>query len=107
MIKKIQLPFKVSGTEIKIPFRAVCSITDKQFRGEVRIVYRPVRAALEYVDTEIAVKKICRQALTAEELANFIFVEVRNSIHPSWLCVTVDVQKSAAHKPVVVWIDSR
>lgn len=47
MIKTIPLNFKISGTTIFLPFKAICSVTDKEFSGEVVIEYVPDKKALE------------------------------------------------------------
>jgi len=85
----------------------MCSITEKPFSGVVRIAYRPQKKAVEYVDMEKVVNTLCRGKLTAEQLTHRIYKDVKRSIRPKSLCVTVDVKKSAAHRPVTVWIDDK
>ena len=41
MIKTIPLNYKISGTTIFLPFKVICSVTDKKFFGEVVIEYSP------------------------------------------------------------------
>lgn len=102
----ISIGFKVSGTRIFIPFKAICSVTDKEFSGEVVIEYTPKSKVVEYVDMEEVVKKISSKKTTAEKLANDIYSIVKKSITPKYLKVTVDVKHSKAHRPVQVWIES-
>jgi len=64
----ISIDFRVSGTRIFIPFRAVCSVTDKEFSGEVVIEYIPKNKAVEYVDMEKVVNEISSRRTTAEDL---------------------------------------
>lgn len=105
-MKTIEIDFPVSGTKITIPFNAVCSITDKAFRGNIVIEYHPDKRAIEYVDVENAIKGITKNKLTAEELANNVFREVKTNIHPKYLKILVDVHKSEAHQPVQVWTEA-
>lgn len=104
-MKTIEIDFLVSGTKITIPFNAVCSVTDKTFRGDIVVEYRPDKKVVEYIDMEIAIKAITQNKLTAEELANNVFREVKTSIYPKYLKILVDVRKSEAHQPVQVWIE--
>lgn len=103
MIETIKLNFVVSGTEITIPFVAICSVTDKEFGGIVSIEYSPQRLALEYVDTERFVKDLCKKELMAEDLVDEIYKAVHQAIKPKFLKVLVDVHHSKAHQPVKVW----
>lgn len=107
MVRTISLPFTITGTEIRIPFKAMCSITGKPFSGIVRITYRPRARAIEFVDMEKVIGALCREKLTAEELTRRIYIDVKHSIRPASLVVAVDVKKSAAHQPVTVWIDDQ
>jgi len=102
----ISIYFKVSGTRIFIPFKAVCSVTDKEFSGEVVVEYIPKNKAVEYVDMERVVNEIASGKTTAEKLANNIYLTVKRSIIPKYLKVTIDVKHSKAHRPVQVWIES-
>jgi NADPH-dependent 7-cyano-7-deazaguanine reductase QueF len=104
-MKTIQIDCNISGTKIYIPFNAICSVTNKEFSGEVIIEYHPEKLVLEYCDVEIAVKKISSKQITAEDLANQIFLDVKRSIKPKYLKVLIDVKHSDAHRPVQVWIE--
>tara|TARA_Y100000034_G_scaffold107353_1_gene136826 strand:+ start:230 stop:550 length:321 start_codon:yes stop_codon:yes gene_type:complete len=106
MIDKIKINFKVSGTKISIPFEAVCSVTDKKFKGFVISEYHPNNEVIEYVSLENYVINITKKKLTAEELANMVFQEVKKTIKPKYLKVTVDVKSSEAHQPAEIWIES-
>lgn len=105
MIKTIDIDYKVSGTRIFIPFKAVCSLTNKKFEGEVIIEYNPEKSVLEYVDAEQFIRKTTKNKLLVEELAKSVFEEVKKSIKPKHLKVIVDAKKSEAHRPVQVWIE--
>lgn len=105
-VDTISVDFKVSGTQIFIPFKAVCSVTDKEFSGEVVIEYAPKNKVVEYVDMERVVNEIASRKTTVEKLANDIYFVVKRSITPKYLKVTVDVKHSKAHKPVRLWIES-
>jgi len=105
MINSIPLPYKISGTKITIPFKAICSVTDKEFNGEIIIEYRPDKNALEYVHTEKVVNTLSLNKITAEDLVNSIFQEVSQSINPLYLKVTANVKHSDAHQPVQVWLE--
>lgn len=104
-MQTLKIGFKVSGTRIFIPFMAICSVTNKEFSGDIIIEYQPYKVVLEYVDTGTRIKEITKQKLTVEELANLVFLEVKKSINPKSLKVTIDVKQSQAHTPVVVWIE--
>ena len=106
MIKTIPLIFKISGTKIFLPFKAICSVTDKEFSGEVIIEYHPNKKALEYVNAEKTVNKISHQKITAEDLTYQIFEQVKKSIQPIYLKIIVVFKHSNAHKPVEVWLES-
>lgn len=103
MIESLKIDFTISGTKIFLPFKAICSVTDKEFGGEVVIEYVPRQLVLEYVDAERFVNEVCKKNITAEELANTVFNAVDESIKPSYLKVLVDVVDSKAHQPVKVW----
>jgi NADPH-dependent 7-cyano-7-deazaguanine reductase QueF len=105
MIESIDLPYRISGTKITLPFKAVCTVTNKEFGGDVIVEYQPTTKALEYVDAEKAVNKICSKEVTAEEMVHLVFEEVKESISPAYLKVTADVKYSDAHKPVMVWLE--
>jgi len=105
MIEKIKIDFEISGTKISIPFEAICSVTDKLFKGFVVVEYQPNNEVIEYVSLETFVNKVSKQKLTAEELANQIFQEVENLIQPKHLKVLVDVKSSEAHQPAEIWIE--
>lgn len=102
----ISIDFKVSGTRIFVPFKAICSVTNKKFSGEVIIGYIPKNKVVEYVDMERVVNEIASQKTIAEKLANDVYSIVKRSIAPKYLKVTVDVKHSKAHRPVQVWIES-
>lgn len=102
----ISIDFKVSGTSIFIPFKAVCSVTNKEFSGEVVVEYTPKDKAVEFVDMERVINEIASQKTTAEKLANDVYSVVKRSITPKYLKVTVDVKHSNAHRPVQVWVES-
>lgn len=104
-VDTISIGFRVSGTKIFIPFKAICSVTNKEFSGEVIIEYAPKNKVVEYVDTERAVKEISSKKITAEKLTHDIFYMVKKSINPKFLKVTIDVKHSKAHRPVQVWIE--
>lgn len=104
-MEAIEIDYKVSGTRIFIPFKAICSVTDKEFGGNVIIEYHPNSKVLEYVDTEMVVTELTKVKLKAEELARRVFDEVAKSIEPNYLKITVDVDHSDAHQPVQVWIE--
>jgi NADPH-dependent 7-cyano-7-deazaguanine reductase QueF len=106
MINSIPITFKISGTKIFLPFKAICSVTDKEFSGEIIIEYHPTDKVLEYISAEEVVNSITKQKLTAEDLVQQIFQEVDKSINPSYLKVLVDVKHSNAHKPVQVWLEN-
>ena len=105
-VNSISIGFKISGTRIFIPFKAICSVTNKEFSGEVIIEYVPKTKVLEYVNTERIVGEISSKKTTAESLTYDIFSIVNKSIDPKSLKVTVDVKHSDAHRPVQVWIES-
>lgn len=105
MIESIPLNFKVSGTKIFLPFKAICSVTDKEFSGDVIIEYAPKKKALEYVDAERAVNDIVKNKITAEELAHLVYEQVKESIMPKSLKIFIDIKHSDAHRPVQVWIE--
>lgn len=104
-MKKIQIDYSISGTKIYLPFKAICSVTNKQFSGEVIIEYHPRKFVLEYCDAEDTVNKITKKLLTAEDLVHEIFLDVKRSIKPKYLKVLLDVKHSDAHRPVQVWIE--
>jgi NADPH-dependent 7-cyano-7-deazaguanine reductase QueF len=106
MIGTIPLDYKISGTKIFIPFKAICSVTDKEFSGDVVIEYHPKKRALEYVDAERAVNEIARNKITAEELAHEVFSQVKESIKPKYLKIFIDIKHSDAHRPAQVWIEN-
>jgi NADPH-dependent 7-cyano-7-deazaguanine reductase QueF len=106
LIKTIPLSYKITGTIITLPFKSICSVTDKEFSGDIIIEYSPSNKALEYVDAEITVNKIASLKITAEDLVHLVFEEVMKSINPKGLKVIVDVKYSKAHQPVKVWIES-
>ncbi len=105
MIKTIPLKYKISGTSIFLPFKAICSVTDKEFSGEVIIEYSPNKKALEYVDTEKVVNNITGSKITAEDLTHLVYEQVETSIEPKYIKVTVDVKHSDAHRPVKIWVE--
>lgn len=104
-MKTININFHISGTKITIPFSAICSITSKEFRGNIIIEYHPNKKVIEYIDTEKIVKDIAKKKLTAEEFAHKVFEAVKISISPRYLKILVDVYESKAHQPVQVWIE--
>jgi NADPH-dependent 7-cyano-7-deazaguanine reductase QueF len=104
-IKTININFHISGTKITIPFSAICSVTNKQFKGGVIIEYHPNKKVIEYVDTEKKIKNITEDKLTAEEFAHRIFKIIEMSISPKYLKILIDVRKSKVHQPVQVWIE--
>lgn len=106
MIEKLKIDFKVSGTKITIPFEAICSVTDKKFRGFIISEYFPNDEVVEYVSLEEFIQNETKKQLTAEELANIVFQEINNAIKPNYLKITVDVKSSDAHQPAEVWIES-
>lgn len=105
MIETIPLNFKISGTKIFLPFKAICSVTDKEFSGDVVVEYHPKKTALEYVDAERAVNEIAKNKITAEELAYQIYLQVKESIKPKYLKIFIDIKHSDAHRPAQVWIE--
>lgn len=105
-INVLPINFKVSGTKIYLPFKAICSVTDKEFSGEIIVEYYPDQKVLEYVDAENVINEYLKENTTAEELANVVFSIVKGSIEPKYLKITVDVKHSDAHQPVQVWIES-
>jgi len=106
MIDSIPLDFKISGSKIFIPFKAICTVTDKEFSGEIIVEYVPQKKALEYVDVENVIAELTKQKITAEELTHQVFQQVSESINPISLRVTVDVKHSDAHRPVQVWLEN-
>lgn len=104
-MKTIDINFLISGTKITIPFSATCSITNKEFEGNVMIEYHPNKKVIEYVDIEKVIKNIIKKKLTVEELAYSVFEAVKIGISPKYLKILVDVHKSKAHQPVQVWIE--
>jgi len=106
MIDSILLPFKITGTKITIPFTAICSVTDKEFGGDVVIEYHPAQKALEYVHAEKVISTLSSKKTTAEELAHLIHQEVNESINPHYLKILINVKHSKAHQPVEVWVES-
>lgn len=105
-VDTISIGFRVSGIKVFIPFKAVCSVTNKEFSGEVVIEYVPKTKVVEYVDMERVVKEISSKDTTAERLTHDIFSIVKNSINPKYLKVMLDVKHSKAHRPVQVWLES-
>ena len=105
VIKILNIDFLISGTSITLPFSAICSITNKRFRGEIIIEYHPYEKVVEYVSVERALSAMVKEKLTVEKLAFNMFDIIKKSIHPKYLKVLVDVQKSEAHSPVRVWIE--
>lgn len=106
MIKTIPLLYKITGTKITIPFKAICLVTDKEFGGDIVIEYHPSNKVLEYVDTERAINTCTSKKITAEDLVNLIYQDVYEPIIPIYLKVTADVKYSKAHQPVQVWLES-
>lgn len=104
-MKTIDINFPISGSKITIPFSAVCSVTNKVFKGNIIIEYRPNKKVVEFVDMERVIKDITRNRSTVEELADKIFEAVKTNISPKYLKILVDVHKSDAHQPVQVWIE--
>jgi len=104
-MKTIPLDFKISGTKIFLPFKALCSVTDKQFSGEIIIEYHPDKLTLEYVDVENVLAEITKSKITAEELAHLVYEEVKESIKPKYIKIFVDIKNSDAHRPAQVWIE--
>lgn len=104
-IKTIPINFKISGTKIFLPFKTVCTVTDKEFSGEIVIEYCPVDKVLEYIDTEKVINEITKKKTTAEKLTHDIFQRVKKSINPKYLKITVDVKHSEAHRPVQIWAE--
>src|SRR3989344_218281 len=105
MIDTLSINFDISGTKIFLPFKAICTVTNKEFSGEIIIEYRPSRKVLEYVNTEQIVNEISKEKTTAEKLAYDVFQEVKKSITPKYLKITIDVKRSDVHRPVQVWIE--
>ncbi len=106
-MKNIKIDFPISGTRISIPFQAICSITNKEFDGNVIIEYYPNEKVLEFVSAEQEVQNFVKKPLTVEGLTNRIFKNVKKSIRPKYLKVLVDVERSKAHQPVQVWIEKQ
>jgi len=104
-MKTININFHISGTRVAIPFSAICSVTNKEFKGSVIIEYHPNKKVVEYVDIEQVVKDITKKKLTAEEFAHKIFEAVEIGISPRYLKILIDVHESKAHQPVQVWIE--
>ena len=104
-MKILPIDFKISGTKITIPFKAICSITDKSFSGNIIIEHHPKDKVLEYVSVEDFIKEISKSKTTAEGLTNEIFKEIKKVLDPKYLKVIMDVLKSEAHKPVCVWVE--
>ncbi len=104
-MKVINIDFLISGTKITIPFKAICSVTNKEFEGNAIIEYHPADKVVEFVDVERYIKDITKKKLVVEELADKIFREVKTSIAPEYLKIVIDVEKSDAHQPVQVWIE--
>jgi NADPH-dependent 7-cyano-7-deazaguanine reductase QueF len=102
----LSINYKISGTKIYLPFKAICSVTDKEFSGEIVIEYCPNNKVLEYVDAENVINEYLKEKVTAEELTNEVFLVIQKSIEPKYLKITVDVKHSDAHKPVQVWLES-
>jgi len=105
MIKTLTIKYPISGTKIFLPFSAICSVTDKEFGGDIIIEYYPKTKVLEYADAETAVNRTAKKKLTAENLVYLVFSEVEKSIKPRHLKVLVEVKYSKAHKPVHVWLE--
>ncbi len=106
MVKAIKLNFKISGTKLTIPFKSICSIINKPFIGDIIVEYHPKSKVLEYIDFEKSIKELTSGKTTAEKLANDVFKEVKKSINPNYLKVSVDVKKSKAHEPTIVWVET-
>ena len=104
-VDTISIGFRVSGTRIFIPFKAICNVTNKEFSGEIVIEYAPKTKVVEYVDMERVVKEISSKKTTAEKLTHDIFSIVKKSINPKYLKVMVDIKHSRAYCPVQVWIE--
>jgi len=104
-VDTISIGFRISGTRIFIPFKAICNVTNKEFSGEIVIEYAPKTKVVEYVDMERVVKEISSKKTTAEKLTHDIFSIVKKSINPKYLKVMVDIKHSRAHCPVQVWIE--
>jgi len=104
-MKTIDINFCISGTKIAVPFKAICSITDKKFKGDIIIEYHPNKKVVEYIDLSRVVKDIVKRKLTVEELTHKVFKAIEASIFPKYLKVLIDVYKSNAHQPVQVWIE--
>lgn len=102
-IDTVSVPVTITGTEITIPFRAICSVTKKVFRGFIVVDYRPRTAFLEFVSIERYVHHVAKRPLTAEELCAQVYDAVHASIRPRALCVTVDIRHSLAHQPARIW----
>ncbi|MDP2651030.1 MAG: GTP cyclohydrolase I [bacterium] len=103
MAKALDINFEISGTKIFLPFSAICTVTDKEFSGQVIIEYHPNSRVLEYVDIENFVNHVCQKKVTAEELVDQVYREVESSILPKYLKITTDIKHSDAHQPVQVW----
>jgi len=102
----VSINFKISGTSIFVPFKAICSVTNKEFSGEVVVEYTPKNKVVEYVDMERIINKVSSQKTTVEKLANDIYLIVERSISPKYLKIIIDVRHSKAHQPVKVWIEN-
>ncbi len=105
-IDTLSISYKISGTKIFIPFKSICTVTDKEFSGDVIIEYQPRKKVLEYVDLERKIILISKEKITAEELAHKIFQVIIKNLSPKYLKVIIDVKHSKAHRPVQVWIES-
>jgi len=79
----VSINFKISGTSIFVPFKAICSVTNKEFSGEVVVEYTPKNKVVEYVDMERIINKVSSQKTTVEKLANDIYLIVERSISPN------------------------
>lgn len=107
MIDKLKIDFEISGTKISIPFETICSVTDKKFKGFVIVEYYPNKEVIEYVSLEKHIQQISKQKITAEELANNVFEDVKETIKPKYLKVLIDIKSSDAHQPAEVWIETK
>ena len=104
-MKTLRINFPISGTRITIPFKAVCSVTNTEFEGNIVIEYHLDTKVLEFVNAEKTITKLSRKKQTVEEFAHEVFRRVKASISPKYLKVLVDVTKSKSHRPVEVWIE--
>ena len=103
-MKIIDLDFSVSGTKITIPFKAICSVSDKLFSGNVIIEYIPFFKVIEYIDCEREIIEMTdEKKLTVEQLTYQVFMAIQKAIDPDYLKILVDVIQSDAHQPVQVW----